>query len=358
MAGRVFILDCGDEPTAFHERQRNEALARLIAQIKGCRFGGKYDSRDEQEPGRPYFVPHKTFVGIDAAAAMGIRGPDDLYGGVVPEWFIATKAAVHELIRADATHPQRWNNDLAKSIPEYLLPGYTAFTSNDAYEAGIRLLELGTIRAKDVFAAGGKGQIVVRNAAELSHALQKFPVVLELNLEEVTTYSIGLLQLDGITVSYWGTQRTTTDNKGETVYGGSDLHLVRGGLEDGTAIALTREAKRAVRAAKAFDAAALAHYPEIFASRRNYDVAQGRDSRGSVHCGVIDQSWRIGGNSGVEILALRIFKDRPEVRLIDGSSFNVYGSGAVAPSEATVHFRGIDDRGGPMLTYTRIESVR
>jgi hypothetical protein len=182
--------------------------------------------------------------------------------------------------------------------------------------------------------------------------------VLELNLEEVTTYSIGLLQLDGITVSYWGTQRTTTDNKGETVYGGSDLHLVRGDLEEGTAIPLTRETKRALRAAKAFDAAALAHYPETFASRRNYDVAHGCDSRGTVHCGVIDQSWRIGGNSGVEILALRIFKDRPEVRFIDGSSFNVYGSGAVAPSEATVHFRGIDDRGGPMLTYTMIESVR
>ena len=82
MAGRVFIVDCGDEPTAFHERQRNEALARLIAQIKGCRFGGKYDSHDQQDTGRPYFVPHKTVVGVDAAAAMGIRGPDDLYGGV------------------------------------------------------------------------------------------------------------------------------------------------------------------------------------------------------------------------------------------------------------------------------------
>ena len=358
MAGRVFILDCGDEPTAFHERQRNEALARLIAEIKGCRFGGRYDSRDQQPSGQPYFVPYKTVVGVKAAATMGMRGPDDLYGGVVPEWFVATKAAVHELIRADATHPERWQNDLAKSIPEFLLPGYTAFTPNDAYEAGMRLLELGAIRAKDVFGVGGKGQIVVRNAAELSHALQKFPVVLELNLEEVTTYSIGLLQLHGMTVSYWGTQRTTTDNKGETVYGGSDLHLVRGGLEEAIAIAPTREAKRAVRAAEAFDEAALTHYAETFASRRNYDVAHGRDSRGTLHCGVIDQSWRIGGNSGVEILALRIFKDQPDVRFIDGSSFNVYGSGAVAPSEATVHFRGIDDRGGPMLTYTNIESVR
>jgi hypothetical protein len=129
----------------------------------------------------------------------------------------------------------------------------------------------------------------VRNATELKAALQQFDdrpadrwsLVVELNLvEDVTTYSIGEVCLSGITISYWGTQRTTINNSGETAYGGSQLNIVRGGFDNVVSIAPNDEVKRAVAAAQAFDRAAVECYPELFASRRNYDGAIGHDQRG------------------------------------------------------------------------------
>jgi hypothetical protein len=246
------------------------------------------------------------------------------------------------------------------------LPGYTAFSPQDAFAAATRLLSQGPIRLKDVFAAGGNGQIVVSSADELhaaltqltAHARSKWAIVVEINLQEIITYSVGHVSVDGMTVSYWGTQRTAHDNSGRVVYGGSDLHIVRGGFDDAAAIAPTAEARRAVEVARAFDSAVLAHYPEIFASRRNYDVGQGHDANGIFRCGVLDQSWRIGGSSGPEILALRLYKQHPEVRFVRASSFNVYGTRAVAPAGAIVHFHAVDREFGPLLMYTTIECVQ
>jgi hypothetical protein len=180
--------------------------------------------------------------------------------------------------------------------------------------------------------------------------------VLELNLEQITTYSVGQIYLGGITVSYWGTQRVTCDNCGNQAYGGSDLHVVRGSFDVAAALA-QGEAKRAVQAAFAFDASITLHYPEILASRKNYDVGIGRDASGQWQCGVLDQSWRIGGTSGIEIAAVRLFKDRDDARFVKGSSNNVYGRDACPPPNAIVHFHDVDHEFGPMLMYTLIEDV-
>ena len=112
----------------------------------------------------------------------------------------------------------------------------------------------------------------------------------------------------------------------------------------------------AVRQAVALDAC-LIHCPGVLASRRNYDVAQGYDSRGVFRSGVVDQSWRIGGCSGVEIAALEAFARDPDVRHVCGSAVTQYGDGPVPPG-ATVLFDGIDDELGPMQVYTQIEECR
>jgi len=117
-------------------------------------------------------------------------------------------------------------------------------------------------------------------------------------------------------------------------------------------------ARIAVEMAGDFDRAVLSLYPGIIASRRNYDVGQGYDGSGVFRCGVLDQSWRIGGTSGVEVAAVRVFKERPDVTVLKGSSFNVYGSDAVAPTAAIIHFQGVDQEFGPMLMYTQIEIAR
>ena len=67
-------------------------------------------------------------------------------------------------------------------------------------------------------------------------------------------------------------------------------------LEDG--------AQRAIRSARAYHEAALACFTGMFASRCNYDVAEGRDASGRRWFGVLEQSWRLGGASGAEVAAL------------------------------------------------------
>jgi hypothetical protein len=364
-SGTVVMLDCGTERLAFYENTRHQALAREIAELKGFDFAGDYVPTSGRQ--RPlYFVPHETVIGTDMACALGIRTEEDLFGGVVPEWFMATKAIVHQLISPGARKPNGWDEQVGMAVLEHVLPGYTAFDLRDAHEAGIHLLQAGPVRVKNVFAAGGQGQIMARTTSELDAALRQLvpaasarcAVVIELNLEDVTTYSIGQCYLDGLTVSYWGTQRTTLDNSGGVAYGGSDLNVVRGDFQDVIAIAPTHEAKRALKAAQAFDSVVLEKYAGVFASRRNYDVAQGHDANGVFRCGVIDQSWRIGGTSGVEVAAARILKDRPELTFVKGSSFNVYGEDAIAPPGAIVHFQDVDHEYGPMLMYTIVESMR
>ena len=104
-----------------------------------------------------------------------------------------------------------------------------------------------------------------------------------------------------------------------------------------------------------FDAAAIEHYRGLIVSRRNYDVAQGIDADGRERCGVLEQSWRLGGASGAEIGALAAFAADAALVSVRASTVEIHGEGAAAPEGATVHFRGHDPRTGPLLKYTLVE---
>jgi hypothetical protein len=94
----------------------------------------------------------------------------------------------------------------------------------------------------------------------------------------------------------------------------------------------------------------------MFASRRNYDVLRGRDARGRWHCGVLEQSWRMGGASGPEVAALAAFHADPGLRAVHARSTEAYDADAPVPEGAIVHFRGVDSRAGPLTKYTLVES--
>src|SRR5690606_22870020 len=89
-------------------------------------------------------------------------------------------------------------------------------------------------------AKAGRGQTVVRRPEDLFTALRQINppdiarcgLVLETQLEDVSTYSVGQVRLHGLTLSYVGTQRLTRDNRGEEVYGGSELTFARGDYDD------------------------------------------------------------------------------------------------------------------------------
>lgn len=347
-AGQVVIYPARKNVPS-HERAVHQALATRIAALHGRQFGGIHDGT--QSAADTYYIPTGTIVGVDMARGIGIRTEDDLFGAVVPYAFIATKAISHPLVRDDAAAPEGWSKAFAGAVHDATLRGLTAFTMDDAREAGRRLLDAGAIRIKPVLATGGRGQTVVHTPDELDAALQDLAsdeltscgVVLEENLDQVVTYSVGQVRVAGLVASYWGTQRLTPDNGGEDVYGGSDLCVVRGGFDALLALELDPPVRKAVEQGRIFDDAASEHYPGLLASRRNYDIAQGIDAQGQSCSGVLEQSWRIGGASGAEVVALESFAADPALDVVRASTVELYGPSQHAPEGACITFRGVDE---------------
>ncbi|ACA20424.1 biotin carboxylase [Methylobacterium sp. 4-46] len=340
-----------------HERATRAELARRLAALKDFDFAGELDPPFPHR-GPVYLVPADTLVGAEAAA-FGVRGEHDLFGGVAPHACVATKAITHPLVEPDAFAPTGWSREFGHRVRDVVLRGFSAFAPEDARRAGLRLLGHGPVRLKAVRATAGRGQIAVCGAAELEAALAAADaaelsghgLVLEEDLAEVTTYSVGQVRVADLVASYCGTQRLTPDNGGAQVYGGSDLLVARGDFEALLALDLPEGARLAVAQARTYDAAAMECFPGLFASRRNYDVAQGVDAAGRRRSGVLEQSWRAGGASGAEVAALEAFRADPGLRVVRASTVEIYGQHHAPPPGAVVYFRGEDERVGPMTKY-------
>jgi Protein of unknown function (DUF3182) len=342
---------------AEHQCATVQAIAREVAALTHRDFEGEYDP-SARYGDRPYFVPSETLL-AEEASSLGIRSHDDLFGGVVPFPFVATKAIVHPLVAPDADRPPGWSPEFAERIRQTVLPGYTAFNMRDARRAAEELLALGPIRLKPARGVGGRGQTVVPDASTLDCSLGALElaeldahgVVVELNLAPAETYSIGQVQVDGIQASYCGTQCTTTDNAGTEAFGGSDLVVVRGDFDALVGLPLGVDVRLAITQVRAFDAATDA-FAGLIASRRNYDAVRGRDQGGHWRSGVLEQSWRLGGASGPEVAALAAFRADADLRVVRARCFERYGDGHVPPPGATVHYSGVDATVGRLTKYT------
>jgi hypothetical protein len=344
-----------------HDRAAMAEIARRIAALQGLDHAGEYDST-ARYPGRVYFVPSDTLVGTERASQLGIRSERDLFGGVVPSSVIATKAITHPLVRADASAPEGWISEFPEKVRDAVLAGFSVFTPEQAHAAGKRLFELGPVRIKPVRSIGGQGQKVVLSIADLDSAIADMDagdleagIVLEENLEDVTTSSVGQILVGDLTAAYFGSQRLTVDNGGNEVYGGSDLVVTRGTLEGLLTLDPPGRFRLAVEQARAYDAATSC-LPGMFASRRNYDVAQGLDGSGHPRSGVLEQSWRIGGATGAEIAALEAFRADPGLQWVHASTHEIYGETAPPPPHATLYFRGIDARVGPLTKFALVQA--
>jgi hypothetical protein len=207
------------------------------------------------------------------------------------------------------------------------------------------------------------GQKVITNETELDTAivgldkddLHHHGVVLEQNLEAPVTYSVGEVRLREHHIAYFGTQRVTTNNHGEEVYGGTDLTLIRGAIRDLLALDLTHSVRTAVMQALEYDEAITRAFPSFFASRRNYDVVQGRDEQGRCLSGVLEQSWRYGGASAAEVAALGEFAEKPGLDIVRASTHELYGADAAAPPDADIYFDGDDSNVGRVLKFCIME---
>jgi hypothetical protein len=343
-----------------HEQDTRAEVARRLAGLKGFDYGGEHD-RALPYAKPMYFVPSDTLAGAYATGTLGLRDVHDLFGGVVPHAFVATKVITHSLVDVGAARPEGWAPRLGECLSPVVLPGFSAFAHDDARRAGRLLLKNGAVRIKPTCATGGRSQVVVEDADALDRCLDatsaedlaRHGIVLEENLRAPMTYSVGQVIIDSTVASYHGVQRETRDNHGETAYGGSDLHFVRGGFEVLLAQTLPPHMRLAIEQAQAYHQAVSDCFPGFFASRINYDVAQGAGPKGEPRSGVLEQSWRLGGATGAEIAALETFRDRPACTRVHASCFEAYGAEDPPPG-ATVYFRGVDAQVGLLLKYTVI----
>lgn len=344
-----------------HEAATHADLARKLAALQGLEFGGDYQPDDRYS--RPlYFVPSDTLLNSESEA-LGIGDCHQLFGGVVPFSFVATKAITHGLANAASPAPLGWSPVLSERLRNQVLPGYSAFSVADLKSAATELFRLGRIRIKLPDGIGGSGQFVASSMDELLVLVEKIDqeklvqqgIVAETNLNEVVTHSVGQCVVGDILISYCGKQRTTTSNHGKEVYGGSDLIIVRGDFDNLVKLDLDDSTRTAITQACMYHRAALSSYPDIVVSRANYDVAQGVDDSGQWRSGVLEQSWRIGGASGAEVVAFEAFDANPSLEVVCASTVEQYGPPSVLPGGAYVYYQGIDDKVGPLTKYALIE---
>ncbi|CAN7439013.1 DUF3182 family protein [Aquipseudomonas alcaligenes] len=343
-----------------HERRVHHWLGEHIAALLGTPFLG---GRQASATRACYFIPNDTLIGRGQARELGIRSDADFFGGMVAEPFMATKAITHPLPGPSAHAPPGWSEGFFHLAGRAVLSGYSAFNIDDAMQAGIRLLLSGPVRVKPVRATAGRGQCRVTDENQLREAIAAqdldeiatWGLVLEEHLEDVLTYSVGQVQVAGITASYFGTQGLTEDNGGVSVYGGSELLVARGGWKDLLDLAGDEPVHLAIEQARAYEQAAQACFPGFLASRRNYDIAQGINARGQLRSGVLEQSWRIGGASAAEILAIEAFAGDPQLTCIRAATVERYGTGFEIPGGANLLYQGDDAEVGPISKFARVE---
>jgi hypothetical protein len=362
--GRVVIYSCGRQRNPRgHESMTRRALARRLAALKGFDFAGDFDPAN-REACPYYFVPDDTLYALDLARDLGILCEHDMFGGVVPHPFVATKTITHPLVAPGACALPGWTPRFARAVRAVVLPGFSVFSLEDARQAGASLLQEGAVRLKLAGGIGGLGQSVAETVAQLEAQLQALDadmvaregLVLERNLVQVVTYSVGQVRVGKLLATYHGTQRLTSNNRGEQVYGGSELTVVRGDFDALQRLGPPPNVQTAIAQARKYHNAAKTAFPGMFASRANYDIAQGVDDQGQWRSGVLEQSWRIGGASGAEVAALEAFRDDPSLRVVQASTTEVYGANARVPSGAHVVFQGIDQHVGPLTKYSQLES--
>lgn len=341
-----------------HELAVQRGVAERLAALLGCRFAGDADPA-APSTGIGFAVPNDTLTSLEAARRWGIASEADLFGGVVPFPYVATKTITHPLVAPDAAAPAGWCGEFAERVAAVVLPGLSAFALDDARRAGRRLLRDGPVRLKLASGIGGAGQAVAQDAAQLEAqlaaldpaAIAAHGIVLERNLADARTFSIGVLRIGSLTASYFGTQCTTKNRHGDEVYGGSTITLARGGLDTLEPLAADADVRRAIAMARCYHTAAFACFAGMFASRCNYDVVQGTDASGRQLAGVLEQSWRIGGASPAEVAALQALCDEPGRRQVSASTAEVHAPDAAVPEGATLCFRGVDEHVGPITKY-------
>jgi hypothetical protein len=283
-----------------YANSRNRAVAERIAPLID---GVMLNDGDPTEAA--YFVPDAPLLRPEASR-LGIAGRDDLFGGVVSVRLHHDKAILHPLVGQGAQNNSHYSASFPRAIESAVLPGYTAFSISDALVGYGHLRRAGyEVRCKDPSQEGGNGQCVIEDERLLRRLnptrLANEGIVLEPDISDAVTMSLGHICLGGKTYSYYGYQTTTTLD-GVITYGGTTLTMVRG--EFGKLYSQVEDESVRLAICQANTVYEAYSWYDPILSRANFDIVQGHDGRGNFLSGVVDQSLRIGGASPAEVLAI------------------------------------------------------
>ncbi|MEQ7868603.1 DUF3182 family protein [Xanthomonas sp. WHRI 8393] len=348
-------------PEDGQERATHAWVCGEIARLLGVRGAGHASDFKHAVPETVFHVPDETLTS-EQAHGLGIDDAADLLGGIVPHAFLATKVIGHPLIADHAASITGWNKALATALIPATLAGYTVFSRIDALRALELLLPDGGVRLKLPTGVGGNGQWRIAGAAHLAQVLDSLPehylrthgAVLERNILQPVTHSVGELCLAGVQIAYYGTQCSVRNMQDEEVYGGSSLHVYRGSLEALAATALPSLQQRVVEQACRYDRFITAAYPGLHISRRNYDVVSGDDGQAGPVCGVLEQSWRVGGATPAELAAISSFQDDASLQWVHASTHEIYQG--EPPADAQIYYRAERAGPGPRFKYRRVST--
>jgi len=338
-----------------------QAIAPHVASIIRAEFVGLYHHQQYANHDDLFLIPDETLLTSDAHS-LGLNDQSRFFGGCVPYSFVKTKAISHQLISNDAHRPLGWSKAFGERVRNVVLQGLTVFDPSDARAGAKSLLSQGPIRVKPPLGDSGRGQTVVSTFKEMESYLDSYPLealgsqglVLEENLLNVSTINVGHIMLDGTALSYIGRQRTVKDNTGRLVFGGSALMFVSGGWEKLGKLPLSPVFLTAIAQAVTYEKMVEREYAGFFASRRNYDVAVGKNARGAIRSGVLEASWRFGALSSGEIAAAREFRNDPTLSGIHLVVRKRYGRNIDVPVGAELLCHVDDPDLGPIVRYVLI----
>lgn len=326
-------------------QERNSAIARDIAGYLGLPFKGEVA---EKSNGVDYLVPASTLSTAEARK-LGVSGEHDFYGGFVDHIQQVGKSILHPSSSRNA--PEFYSHEFSEEIGGLVLPGVTTFSKAEIIR-GFQSLASRNIEArlKMPSESDGNGQSVIKSEEDLTQklkdlddkCLREHGIVLEQNLQDIRTISVGRAQIGSEMYSFIAHQKDGSGKQNEEINGsflGASLRVVRGGLNNLNILKdLDIDDHEAVEGAWKFDAL-YNKFMKPVSSRMSYDYLIGSDRYGARKGGITDITARLGGNCPALMVAIDKLKSDRSLSSIATRVDLLYnpGSGAKDNGEGKIY---------------------
>lgn len=296
-------------------------------------LGGKvidYEDYIGKLPKNALIMPHVPIT-VTEYKQFGSPNLRLFFGGVVPDRIFTTKSITHQTLPDAINIPLSFPHTLASRLKPYTLPGYTVFSIQQVRRAYKLLTNEGyVVRAKKAFGSRGIGQTVLRSEKDLTiliakhsnsrqrKTLQEYGLILEANVVNTlnrkilpTSYGVAKYSICGKTYSRLGVI-TYIDFLGEQIQEGTKSYIVKGSFQNLQSqlrkinLDYYEPVKSAIKISKIIDSYG------VKCTRLNINLIEGvietrSNQRQKSRLYFVEPTFRMGGSTGVEILAVTEF---------------------------------------------------